>query len=56
MRILCIMSFWKNKRRNIYFGCNNKSKIYFKKRENKFKINNNFFIILILVSIIAIFF
>lgn len=56
MRILCIMSFWKNKKRNIYFGCNNKSKIYFKKRENKFKINNNFFIILILVSIIAIFF
>lgn len=57
MRILCIMSFWKNKKRNIYFDCNNKSKIYFKKRENKIKINNNFFTIPILaVYIIAMFF
>lgn len=57
MRILCIMSFWKNKKRNIYFGCNNKSKIYFRKRENKIKINNNFFTILIFAaSIISIFF
>lgn len=57
MRILCIMSFWKNKKETYrYFGCNNKSKIYFKKRENKIKINNNFFAILILAAyIIAIF-
>lgn len=57
MRILCILSFWKNKKRNIYFGCNNKSKIYFRKRENIIKIDNNFFAILILaVSIISFFF